>query len=74
MDRTVLGLELDTGENFDCVQPLVALVVVKGLDSDGKIAYWACCTRDLMAVEAYGMAGYGAEMLRRELGSSDEDG
>lgn len=48
----------------DIVQPLAALVVVKGLDADGEVAYWARATADVTSVECYGMAMYAAEGLR----------
>jgi hypothetical protein len=54
MDMTVCGLPLEHGA--DMVQPLAAVVCVKGLDSEGNIAYWSVCTQDLMLTEAQGMA------------------
>lgn len=54
MDVTVAGLPL-TGEN-DIMQPLAAVVCVKGLDAQGKVAYWSRATEGLSMTEAQGMA------------------
>ena len=54
MDVTVAGLPL-AGEN-DIMQPLAAVVCVKGLDADGKVAYWSRATEGLSTTEAQGMA------------------
>jgi hypothetical protein len=54
MDATVCGLPLP-GET-DLVQPLSAVVCVKGLDGDGHIGYWHRATDDLTLTEAQGMA------------------
>lgn len=51
---TVAGLEL-AGEN-DIMQPLAAVVCVKGLDADGKVCYWSRATEGLSTTEAQGMA------------------
>lgn len=66
IEYSALGLPLDTtDEDYDLVQPVVALVVVKGLDSDGKLCYWAIKTPDLSNVEAMGMAMFGYEVARK---------
>jgi hypothetical protein len=63
---TVLGMPLDSSdEDYDLVQPLEALVVVKGLDSGGRVCYWAVKTPDLANVEAMGMAMFGYEVARK---------
>lgn len=54
MDMTCCGLPLP-GET-DMTQPLAAIVMVKGLDDEGKVAYWSSATEDLMLTEAQGMA------------------
>ncbi len=54
MEATVAGMELP-GDN-DIVQPLAAVVVIKGLDADNRIAYWSRATDDLSTTEALGMA------------------
>lgn len=53
-DITVAGLPL-FGEN-DIMQPLAAVVCVKGLDGDGKACYWSTSTEGLSLTEAQGMA------------------
>ena len=66
-DLTVLGLPLDTTGNedeYDIVQPLCALVVVKGIDSDGKVVHWTLKTTDLSNVEAQGMALFALDVAR----------
>lgn len=66
VEYTALGLPLDTtDDDYDIAQPVVALVVVKGLDSDGKLVYWALKTADLSNVEAMGMAMWGYEVARK---------
>jgi hypothetical protein len=51
---TVAGLELP-GEN-DIMQPLAAVVCVKGLDEAGGVCYWSRATEGLSTTEAQGMA------------------
>ena len=51
---TVAGLPL-IGEN-DIMQPLAAVVCVKGLDEQGKVCYWSRATEGLTTTEAQGMA------------------
>jgi hypothetical protein len=43
------------GEN-DIMQPLAAVVCIKGLDEDGKVCYWSRATEGLSTTEAQGMA------------------
>jgi hypothetical protein len=64
-DLTALGLQLDsTDDAYDITQPLEALVVVKGLDSKGKVCHWVIKTPDLTNVEAMGMAMFGYEVAK----------
>lgn len=51
---TVAGLPLE-GEN-DIMQPLAAVVCIKGLDAEGKVAYWSRATDGVTTTEALGMA------------------
>jgi len=51
---TVAGMTLE-GEN-DIMQPLAAVVCIKGLDEDGKVCYWSRATEGLSTTEAQGMA------------------
>jgi hypothetical protein len=51
---TVAGLEL-AGEN-DIMQPLAAVVCLKGLDEQGNVSYWSRATEGLSTTEAQGMA------------------
>lgn len=53
-DVTVAGLPL-AGEN-DIMQPLAAVVCVKGLDESGSVCYWSRATDGLSLTEAQGMA------------------
>ena len=53
-DVTVAGLPL-IGEN-DIMQPLAAVVCVKGLDEQGNVCYWSRATEGLSLTEAQGMA------------------
>ena len=61
---SAFGLPLDMGD-CDLSQPLEALVVVKGLDSRGKVCHWATKTPGLTNVEAMGMAMWGYEVARK---------
>ena len=66
VEFTALGLPLDTSdEDYDIVQPVEALVIVKGLDSRGKLCHWTLKTPDLSNVEAMGMAMFGYEVARK---------
>lgn len=47
----------------DGVTPLAAVVVVKGLDEDGDVAYYSRSTDGLMTVEAYGMLGFATQVI-----------
>jgi hypothetical protein len=61
-----LGLPLDTSdEDYDIAQPVEALVIVKGLDSRGKLCHWTLKTPDLTSVEAMGMAMWGYEVAAK---------
>jgi hypothetical protein len=51
---SLLGMSLDAGEN-DLQQPLEAITVVKGLDSNDQIAWWIARTEDLNDMETEGM-------------------
>jgi hypothetical protein len=63
VDLTALGLPLDTSDDdYDIVQPLEVMAVVKGLDSRGEVCHWAIKTPDLTNVEAWGMAMFGAKV------------
>jgi hypothetical protein len=59
-----LTLERTPDEDYDLVQPLEVLVVVKGLDSEDHVRYWAIKTPGLMNVEARGMADFALEVAR----------
>jgi hypothetical protein len=54
MDATVCGLPL-VGDH-DIMQPLAAVVCIKGLDEQGGIGYWSQATDGLTLTEAQGMA------------------
>jgi hypothetical protein len=74
-EMTALGLPLCTEGNeaeYDIVQPLTALVVVKGIDSRGKVVHWTIKTEDLSNVEAMGMALFALDVARGSHGR-DED-
>jgi hypothetical protein len=67
IELSVLGLPLCTDGNeadYDIVQPLCALVVVKGIDSAEKVAYWVLKTEELSNVEASGMALFALDTAR----------
>lgn len=51
---TVAGLPLP-GDN-DIMQPLSAVVCIKGLDDRGNVCYWSRATEGLSTTEAQGMA------------------
>jgi hypothetical protein len=67
----VLGLPL-VGMPDD-VTPLAALVVVKALDADGKVAYYARATDGVTTVEAVGMGIYGVDQLREALRTGEDE-
>lgn len=62
---TVAGMEL-AGED-GTLQPLAAVVCVKGLDEDGKVCYRTRATEGLSTVEAQGMALVLLDNLRGRL-------
>jgi hypothetical protein len=62
-DWSVLGMPLRP--EGDVAQPLEAAVIIKGLDADGKIAYWTTCTEGLTSIEILGMCTWGAEVALR---------
>jgi hypothetical protein len=65
-EYTALGLPLDSrDEAYDITQPLEAVVIVKGLDSEDAVRYWVLKTPDLPNVEAMGMAMFGYEVARK---------
>jgi hypothetical protein len=65
IEYTALGLSLDSrDEAYDVAQPLEAVVIVKGLDSDDQVRYWAMKTPDLPNVEAMGMAMWAYEVAK----------
>jgi hypothetical protein len=64
---TVAGLPL--GEN-DIMQPLAAVVCVKGLDEQGNVCYWSQSTEGLSKTEAQGMALGLLDDLREARGQS----
>ena len=45
---SVAGMSLG---DLDIVQPLSAVVCIKGLDSDGDVAYWSQVTEGLSVTE-----------------------
>jgi hypothetical protein len=66
VEYTALGLPLDSrDEAYDIVQPLEAIVIVKGLDSHDDVRYWTLKTSGLPNVEAMGMAMWGYEVARK---------
>lgn len=65
---TVAGLPL-LGEN-DIMQPLAAVVCVKGLDATGAVCYWSRATEGLSTTEAQGMALGLLDDLRQARGAS----
>lgn len=65
---TVAGLPL-VGEN-DIMQPLAAVVCIKGLDGNGKVCYWSRATEGLTTTEGQGMALGLLDDLRSARGES----
>ncbi len=59
-----LDLELTPGEEYDLVQPLEILLVVKGLDSEDSVRYWVIKTPGLTNIEARGYADWALEVVR----------
>lgn len=72
---TVLGIPLDVGGDdlITELQPVNALVVVKGLDEDGDVCYATAATEGLSAIECLGMAEYAALKLRTGMASRMRD-
>lgn len=64
LDMTVLGLKLDAEDN-DLSQPLEALVIVKGLDTDGELSHWIISTDGLNPIEGLGMARYAMKLIEK---------
>lgn len=62
---TVAGMPED-------VSPLAALTVMKALDADGDLCYWALATEGVSTVEALGMAEYACVRLRAALAPDGE--
>lgn len=58
---TVAGLPLP---GLEGCTPLSALVILRGLDEDGAVAYYARATDGLTSVEALGMAVAAVEKLK----------
>lgn len=52
-EATAFGLPLLYGG--DVVHPIAVVVGLKGLDSDGEIAYWSATSDGLTVTEAMGM-------------------
>ena len=57
----------------DDIAPLAALVVVKALDTDGDLTYFARATDGVTVVEALGMARLADIRLSAALTESDEE-
>ena len=62
---TVLGMPLDVGEDdlITSIQPLAAVVIVRGLDGDGDMVYATAATEGLHSLDAWAMARYAALKL-----------
>lgn len=63
MDVTLAGMDLEGGIP-DMEQPLAGLAILKGLDSDGDVAFWVRSTEGVTRIEAMGMALYLLDSLR----------
>ena len=76
MDSTILGMPLDAGEDdlITSLTPICGMVVVKGLDEDGKVRYAAAATPDLESVECLGMARWAVLKLETALADRMRDG
>lgn len=74
---SILGMEvltrLDGTDEAEVLHPIAALVVVKTLDQDGSVAYRVRATEGVSVVEAFGMAGYAADLLRAGFPHNCED-
>lgn len=53
----ILGIDTELPE--DLTQPLAFAMVVKGLDSDGRVSYWTVPSDGLTGVEIIGMMRWG---------------
>lgn len=67
-----LPLELATdgapdGEVYDIVQPLEALVIVRGLDSSDSLCTWVIRTSGMDTVLALGCAQFAAHVCEKSL-------
>lgn len=58
-DYEALGLPVGRPEPDDLAQPLEIALVVKGLDTSGKVSYYTLSTPSLMNVEIVGMLEWG---------------
>lgn len=68
MDATVLGLPLVWEETDDyTISPLHALVIMKGIDSDGDEVHSVIMTENISALEGVGMARYASLYCEDEL-------
>lgn len=65
VNSTVLGLPIKVSE--DLRTPLGAVVIVKGLDSDGDVCHWIHKTDDVTSVEAVGMLVVAGDEFRAGL-------
>lgn len=70
LNNKVCGLELQLVDDEKITTPLCALAVVKHLTPDGRPAYSARATENVLSVEALGMARYA--VLRLEEALRDE--
>lgn len=72
LDATAFGQPLNVDHLPDGFVPLEAVVVVKGLDSDGDNVVYRCATDGLSTWEALGMAVTLVDNLRHGLSSDDD--
>jgi hypothetical protein len=63
---------LDIANMPEGYTPLAALVVVKVLDEEGKVAYVPRASDSLSSVEALGMAHYAVLALSKYMGEPEE--
>ena len=66
---TALGMPLVVKETDKLAesQPISALVIVKAIDSDGKLFYCLTATEDLHTVETMGMLEFAMKRIRARL-------
>jgi hypothetical protein len=62
LDERVLGMPIEIAS--DLAQPIAAVVIVKGLDTSGEIAYWTAKTDGVTGVEAWGMVMFAEQVAR----------